>query len=166
MSTLAKLVNKKLAIVAMKGAKPVLDAARAKAGVSFNKRTGLLAKSIKARRAKKISKSRALVVIGPTHMKRIMRVTKTGKLRGVSAKKLDQAKSEGARLIPVDPGNYAHLVELGTVHSIAKPFMRPAFDFTKQRAKEVMEKEVGKMTEDLARSLVGVSGHGAGRSWT
>jgi len=38
----------------------------------------------------------------------------------------------------VDPSNYAHLVEFGTYRSTAKPFMRPAWEENKSKARRTL----------------------------
>jgi HK97 gp10 family phage protein len=53
------------------------------------------------------------------------------------------------------PANYAHLVELGTSKTTARPFMRPAFDTTKfiaeRRYLQKLRQGVKKETAKLAR---------------
>lgn len=48
-----------------------------------------------------------------------------------------------------DPSNIAHLVEYGTKHSKAKPFMRPAFDQNKSKSMELFKRVV---LEELEKS--------------
>lgn len=66
-------------------------------------RTGLLKKSIRAKWG--VIKGTHYTIIGPT--------------RSVSG------THKGKRVVPA---NYSHLVEYGTAHGKAKPFMRPAMD--------------------------------------
>lgn len=93
------------------------------------KDTGLLAKSIKVGHRRYKYPGTLLAVVGPTHMKRMMRRTKTGKLRVVSANKTASWRDKGATLVPYDPGNYGHLVEYGTkphtIKSKSKKAMKP-----------------------------------------
>ena len=51
------------------------------------------------------------------------------------------------------PVKYAHMVEFGTRHSAAKPFLRPAFDATAGRAREQMVTLGLKEIEKEARKL-------------
>jgi HK97 gp10 family phage protein len=48
---------------------------------------------------------------------------------------------------------YAHLVEFGTVHSAAKPFMRPALDESGQEAADKMGSNLGAGIEREAERL-------------
>ena len=50
-----------------------------------------------------------------------------------------------------DPVNYAHLVELGTTHSPAQPFLRPALDTQKPMAMAILTREIKKRLEQEAR---------------
>jgi len=90
------------------------------------KDTGLLAKSIKVAHRKHRYPGTLLAVVGPTHMKRMLRRTKTGKLRGVSKKKVADYQAAGETLVPYDPGNYGHLVEYGTKPHTIKPKSKKA----------------------------------------
>lgn len=93
------------------GAVPIRKAAKANAAKS--KDTGLLQKSIGlALRGKPGNKS---VRIGPRLGMR-QKVTRTNKRTGEKREEI------------ADPNNYSHLVEYGTSHSSAKPFIRPAID--------------------------------------
>ncbi len=155
----------------MKGASPILAAARSAAPVG---ETGLLKKSIKARAAKRKARDTRLVVIGPTHMKRTFRRTKAGKLRGVGKKSIAKFKAEGATLVHVDPGNYGHLVERGRVAVTptekrimrtpegvfigkraravpARPFMRPAFQQSGRAFRLITERLKKNIKEEAAK---------------
>jgi HK97 gp10 family phage protein len=124
-----RVERKVIATAVMAGAGPILESMRENA--KKHAVTGLMAESIKARRTTRKHRGSALVVIGPTHMKRAFRRLKTGKLRGVGKKGVEKRKAAGERIIYRDPANYAHLVEggHGGPHPAApKPFMRPAFD--------------------------------------
>ena len=93
------------------------------------KDTGLLAKSIKVHHARYRYPGTLMATVGPTHMKRMMRRTKGGKLRTVSSKKTASWRAKGATLVPYDPGNYGHLVEYGTkphmIKAKSKKAMKP-----------------------------------------
>lgn len=52
---------------------------------------------------------------------------------------------------PVNPTQYAHLVELGTQHSEPKPFMRPAFDETRDAMIALAQQ---KMREGILREAL------------
>lgn len=174
-----RVQKKHAAIALMQGAKPILDAARANAPSE----TGLLKKSIKARRVKKKHKGHpALVIIGPTHMKRAYRRMTSGKsagkLRGVGKKGLAKAAARGDAVQWRDPGNYGHLVEKGRIALVAPtkrgkkimvghegiigrrakavpphPFLRPAFESGKRGALERIRKSLWKGIEMEARKL-------------
>lgn len=154
-------MSNKIAMVALDAGAGVLKA-QAASNASKIKDTGLLSKSVKVKHTKKKGDKTRLVVIGPTHMKRAFRRTQSGKLRGVSMKRVNEERAKGTKVVFMDPGNYGHLVEFGTnphiirpknkkaltiggeggavrklaLHSGAnpKPFMRPAFDAKKEQA--------------------------------
>jgi len=66
-------------------------------------------------------------------------------------KKLREAAvSKGLELI--QPARYAGLVEFGTKHAKAHPFMRPARDYAKAEAMNRIEKRIIVEMEQLARS--------------
>ncbi|GAA5124663.1 HK97 gp10 family phage protein [Luteolibacter yonseiensis] len=96
------------------GAVPIRKAAKRFAGNS--KDTGLLQKSISL--SVKTVRGEKSARVGPRKGMRQM-VTRTDKRTG----KQFQEKA--------DPSNYSHLVEYGTSHSAAKPFIRPAIDTSK-----------------------------------
>lgn len=108
-----------------KASKPIL--ARAKALVPRD--TGLLRKSL-GRRVKTYGKTGvAVAVIGPRVGFRKQRAEQ-GK------KKLVKAGSGAGRVM--NPVKYAHLVEKGTAHSAARPFLRPALVALKDQARQIM----------------------------
>lgn len=84
---------------------------------------------------------------------------KTGKLRdSLMVKKVRQRQSSSV-LVIVGPkwpeGAHGHLVEFGTKHSAAKPFLRPAFD---EKAGEALDKigdTLGRGIERAAAKLAG-----------
>jgi HK97 gp10 family phage protein len=148
----SRVESKVTARAVMAGASPILESARANA--ERIRDTGLLSKSIKARRAKK-RRGSALVVIGPTHMKRAFRRTAKGRLRGVGKKAAASRASQGEKLIYRDPGNYGHLVELGhggPHPAPPKPFLRPAFDARVQESiARIQKKLVDGTLEEIRR---------------
>lgn len=93
------------------GAVPIRKAAKANAAKS--KDTGLLQKSISLRiqTVKGVKSAR----VGPRKGLR-QKVTRTDPRTGKTYEEI------------ADPNNYSHLVEYGTSHSPAKPFIRPAID--------------------------------------
>ena len=91
-------------------------------------RTGLLKKSIGVKAIVfKGANSGALAIIGP--------------------KRRVQGEYKGKRVIPA---NYSHLVEYGTSHSAAKPFIRPAIDSSKS---EVMTKMAAGLNRFMTRAV-------------
>ena len=96
-----------LSAVLRAGAAPIRKAAKINARHSRD--TGLLEKSISLR----VKNGTARV--GPARGLR-QEVTRTDKRTGRKYKEM------------ADPNNYSHLVEYGTSHSAAKPFIRPAID--------------------------------------
>ena len=91
-------------------------------------RTGLLKKSIGVKSIVfKGANSGALAIIGP--------------------KRSVQGEYKGKRVIPA---NYSHLVEYGTSHSAAKPFIRPAIDSSKS---EVMTKMAAGLNRFMTRAV-------------
>ena len=111
--------------------KPMLDTARR----LVPRRTGLLRKSLGRKIKTYRSTGTVVVMIGPrTGFKRVVRV-------------------KGRRTFQRnDPTHYAHLVERGTVHSRATPFLRPAFDQHKAAGEETVARVI---REELAKALRG-----------
>jgi HK97 gp10 family phage protein len=93
------------------GAEPIAKAAKRKARQA--KDSGLLSQSINAR-IKKIKGGSKIAFIGPRSIRK--EVTRTNKKTGRKYKEI------------ADPSKYSHLVEYGTSHSAAIPFLRPAID--------------------------------------
>jgi HK97 gp10 family phage protein len=96
--------------------------------------SGLLRRSI-GRRTKTTRRGEVVAVIGPRSkpsFKQQVRVGGKGKGK----------RMKGGRLVIRNPVRYAHLVEFGTRHSRAKPFMRPAFDANQRQARQMIEKIV------------------------
>lgn len=50
-----------------------------------------------------------------------------------------------------NPVRYAHLVELGTSHSAAKPFLKPALEATRKEVEAAMVKAINEVIEEGAR---------------
>jgi len=105
-----------------KSATPMLQDARAKAPV----RTGALKKSlaVKVKTYKRGSNATVMAIIGADR-----------KFVGAGGDK---------------PANYLHLVELGTEHSAAHPFLRPAFDATKAESKRIYAASLGPAIQRIA----------------
>ncbi len=118
------------------GAVPIRKAAKANAAKS--KDTGLLQKSIGlALRGKLGSKS---VRIGPRLGMR-QKITRTDKRTGRKYEEI------------ADPNNYSHLVEYGTSHSAAKPFIRPAIDSSQGQVVDAMATGLDKHLTRVAARL-------------
>lgn len=58
-----------------------------------------------------------------------------------------------SRKVTPTPANYAHLVEYGTAHSAAAPFMRPAVDATKNTVFAGMVKGLDKALSRAVRKI-------------
>lgn len=69
----------------------------------------------------------------------------------VGPKSSYKATSPSGRTIR--PSHYAHLVEFGTSHSPAQPFMRPAFDSAANDALQVYARELKKDIPRLAKRM-------------
>lgn len=103
------------------GGNPILKAAKANAAKS--KDSGLLVKSIGL--SVRAVNGRKTVRVGPrTGLRQV--VTRTDKRTGRKYEEI------------ADPNNYSHLVEYGTSHSAAKPFIRPAIDATQGEVLDAM----------------------------
>jgi len=118
------------------GAKPIEKAAKVNAGKT--KDTGLLKKSIGLRVAKVKGVTSARV--GPRKGMR-QEVTRTDKRTGRKYKEI------------ADPNNYSHLVEYGTSHSPAKPFIRPAIDSAQGETLNAMAAGLDKHLTKVAARL-------------
>lgn len=117
------------------GAKPIEKAAKAKAP----SRTGLLKKSI-GNRVKKGKDGITTARIGPR--------------TGFKGKSLGKRKNKQGVMTErfADPNKYSHLVEFGTSHSPAKPFIRPAIDSASGEVVEAMAQGLDKhLTRTAAR---------------
>lgn len=102
------------------GGVPIRKAAKRHAAKS--KDTGLLQKSIGL--SVKTIKGVTSVRVGPRSMRQT--VTRTNKKTGKKYQEI------------ADPNKYSHLVEYGTAHSPAKPFIRPAIDETQDQILDAM----------------------------
>lgn len=105
----AKVEREGMRSAVRKAATPMLQQARANAPV----RTGTLRESlkVKVKTFKRGKDSTVMAIIGPDR----------------------KARSEAGDR----PVKYAHLVELGTVNAPAHPFLRPAFDSTKEQSTQI-----------------------------
>ncbi len=117
------------------GAKPIEKAAKAKVTTD----TGLLKKAIGIR-VKKVNGVNS-ARIGP-------RTGFKGKSLG---KRKDKKGVETERF--QDPNKYSHLVEFGTSHSAAKPFIRPAIDTAQGQVVEAMGAGLEKHLDRTAARL-------------
>ena len=63
----------------------------------------------------------------------------------------------GRKPVPINPVNYAHLVEFGMRHSAAQPFLRPAFDEQNAGA-------FGILTERIRTGIIKETARAAARS--
>jgi HK97 gp10 family phage protein len=118
------------------GAVPIRKAAKVHAKSS--KDSGLLGKSIglEVKKAKGITVAR----IGPRKGMR-QKITRTDKRTGRKYEEM------------ADPNNYSHLVEYGTSHSAAKPFIRPAIDSSKDQVVDAMAAGLDKHLTRVAARL-------------
>lgn len=109
---LPERMQKNVLSTAVRGGAAVLSkAAKANIQADGSVRTGLLHRSIGVR-VKRYSRSGVIYAA-------------VGARRSVVG-----TTEDGRRIVPA---NYAHLVEFGTRHSKAKPFLRPALDHNKNR---------------------------------
>ena len=103
------------------GAKPITTAAKAKAPVGTGVHAGLLKKSIGAnvKKVKGVTTAR----VGARKGWRV----KVGEKTTTSGFLIKKTKTKA---VYKDPSKYSHLVEFGTSHSAAQPFIRPAVEST------------------------------------
>ena len=108
---------------------------------------------------KKVAKTMVVVETGLLRESiHSMTKTKSGVIYGVVGARsglsmtVTRTRDDGTTYeIKSDPSKYSHLVELGTAHSQAKPFLRPAFDsvdsekIISDKLWENIAKEVDKM---------------------
>ena len=120
------------------GAKPILTAAKSNAKSSEDE--GLLIKSLGVN----VRKGRSGATKG-------IYTARIGARKGF--RKVIGTRSRGknaGKPIYKDPAKYSHLVELGTSHSAAKPFIRPAVDSASSQALSEMARGYDK---GLARAV-------------
>lgn len=126
----------------MEGAKPVLKAAKGHASAS--KDTGLLMRAlgitVKKRRDGNMSSR-----VGP-------RSGFKGKSLGMKMSKKGKTKGQMTERF-ANPVNYAHLVEYGTSHSAANPFLRPAIESTHGEVVDAMAKGLEKHLTKVCAKL-------------
>lgn len=101
-----------------KAATPIVR--EAKRNVTID--TGLLKKSIGKKVRTYKAKKQVIAVVGPR--KGFRETDENGNAR--------------------DPAKYSHLVELGTSHSQAKPFLRPAMDSKEDESRRIYKEELKK----------------------
>lgn len=83
-------------------------------------------------------------------------VVRTGKLKkSLKVVESNYRDANGVRFRIGPTQFYAHLVEFGTTHSQAKPFLRPAYDESKQKVVDQMAKMMAKGIEREASRLAG-----------
>lgn len=120
------------------GAAPIRKAAKTNAAKS--KDSGLLTKSISM--SVKTVKGHKSARVGPRKGLR-QKVTRTDTRTGRRYEEM------------ADPNNYSHLVEYGTSHAAAKPFIRPAIDSAQGEVIEAMaaglDKHLTRVAARLAR---------------
>lgn len=112
------------------GASPIRKAAKAKAPSGKGPHAGLLKRSIglSVKKVKGITSAR----VGPKTGFRVslgMKIARKTKGKRVKGQPYEAFK---------DPSFYSHLVEYGTSHSAAKPFIRPAVDQTQSEVLSAM----------------------------
>ncbi len=132
-----KVRNKALRKAAVQAAKPITKEMKARCPVStepLNPHKGLLKKSIGTKVKMYKGAGVVVVMIGPRQGFRMQVGTRT------------RGRRKGQPFFQ-DPTKIAHLVEFGTRHSAAKPFLRPAYDHNKQQAEatfaRVIKEELG-----------------------
>lgn len=135
-------------------AQPVAELARANAPRGA---TGVLSRSIRVSKIR-FSKGEAGKAAFAAAMKR-------GASRAEAAQAAHEANAEAgndeditsglAEIGPTTEAFYAHFVEFGTAHSVAKPFMRPAWEGNKATAVQVIQAalkaEIDKAVERIAK---------------
>jgi len=140
MAKVGKAVSDKLSKRALnKALKPVVAKAKELAPVQANHPlAGMLRDSIGAKTTMKKGTVRG--VAGPIRKKVQIGTRKKGKKKGAPIFK--------------DPARYAHLVEFGTSHSAAKPFLRPAWNVAgAEKALDVYTKDLNEGLDTEVRKL-------------
>lgn len=142
LATFGKTTFKKRMRQAMNAAaKPIQKAAKRNAP----KLTGALRKSISVKAKRRRGKMSWYAIIGP-RVDFVAFMKDGGKLGTARGKNADAVKRGR-----INPSKYAHLVELGTSHSAAKPFMRTAFDSQRRAAEAAMVAHMRKSLRIEAR---------------
>ncbi len=131
-----KAARKALRRAVTLAARLVREDAKARLSAQGAVRTGLLRKSLGVKLKSNFPKGYVYGVVGPRRgFKR-----EIGQM--IEANAIRSLERRGARIdrkpVYADPVRYAHLVEYGTKHSQAKPFMRPALDENKTRVIDLM----------------------------
>ena len=158
LNKLGKSVTKGMLSKAVtQGLKPVKDEVKRMArGV---KDTGTLARSITVKKVKS-RKGTSVGIVGAWNKKyTIKRKARTRRIRDATSGKYGsekiKAKDRTAKEEIKNPAKYAHLVELGTKRSRAKPIFKPAIRATKRQAERamirVLKTEVQKKINQLSR---------------
>ncbi len=127
-----KLAKKTLRAGVNQATKLLLSEAKSRVPPS----TGLLRKSLG--RKVKVYKGAVVGIVGP---RKGFKIQVGVRMRG---------PNKGTPVY-MDPVRYAHLVENGTSHSAAKPFLRPAFEATKGLIVTAFENIVLNAIEDAAK---------------
>ena len=142
------LQRKTLHIAFRSGGKIFAEAAKRRAA----RRTGLLAKSLGNIKTKTKQKGVVRYKVHPKKgFRRVLKQKRDGSI-GVFGKKKKSAElseSKGSRI--ANPQAYAHLVELGTKHARAHPFMKPAFDARQRIALRKIKGLIGIGLEKAAK---------------
>ena len=126
------------------GAKPIATAAKAKAPVGRGKHRGLLKKSIGAN-VKKVRGETSARIGARTGWK--VEVGEKTVTTGVLFKKRKKKK------VYKDPSKYSHLVEFGTSHSAAQPFIRPAVESTQSQVVGAMAEGYDKYLDRVVKRI-------------
>lgn len=150
LNTLEKRIRKKL-LRAGTTAMGRIVAKQAKANLKGVRRTGQLKKSIGSK-VKTYSNGAVVAIVGPRRGFKTKHTVKPGDDVFYTAKDgtLRKFAAVHPQEIPVDPVHYAHLIELGTEHSKAMPFLRPALDQTRAQCIEKFRQVVA---DGLAREV-------------
>lgn len=117
------------------GAAVIARQARANVRNSPSIDSGLLVRNITSRARKRSKKGSAVVSVG------------------VARKTAMVVRKGREKAVKVSPARYAHLVEFGTEHSPAEPFLRPALDEKGDEAIARIGAAMGKGIEREARKL-------------
>lgn len=129
-------IAKKVTVGALRaGAGVIARQARANVRANPSIDSGLLARNITSRARKRSKKGAAVVSVGIA--RKAAQVVRKGRTKATKA----------------SPSRYAHLVEFGTEHSRAEPFLRPALDEKGSEAIARIGEAMGKGIAREARKL-------------